>query len=441
MKVIDLIVLALKNFLRRKVRSFLAILGVTIGTAAVVVMLSLGIGMSEGFRKQLEMMGSLTTIEVNRYYSPDGGKEPVEPATIDDKVIDQIAQIKGVKAVTPIMRQGAILISGKYVAYVNLYGVRPEALENLGYVAEQGRLLRKGEADMLLFGADTTQNFYNPKGGRFGGMIQPSVNVMTDRLQLTLDMNYGQPNQNPNQKPAKIYRIKTAGVLQRAQGEQDWNVVVDIDYLKKIVKEYNSSQGGGFSSTNTGYDQAIVKVTDINQVENVIKAIKAMKLGTWSLQDILEGTRDQLFMIQAVLGGIGAISLLVAALGITNTMVMSIYERTREIGVMKVLGCLLTDIRKLFLLEAGIIGFSGGLIGLLLSLLVSYLLNRFGGNLGGFLGGGGYTPDGKPLPISVIPLWLSCSSVGFATMVGLISGFFPARRAMKLSALEAIRSE
>ena len=96
MKFFDLISLAFKNFLRRKVRSFLTILGVTIGTAAVVVMLSLGIGMSEGFEKQMEMMGSLTTIEVNRYYyeeSPRGGRS--EPATIDDKVIDAISQIKG----------------------------------------------------------------------------------------------------------------------------------------------------------------------------------------------------------------------------------------------------------------------------------------------------------------------------------------------------------
>lgn len=145
-------------------------------------------------------------------------------------------------------------------------------------------------------------------------------------------------------------------------------------------------------------------------------------------------------MIQAVLGGIGAMSLLVAALGITNTMVMSIYERTREIGVMKVLGCLLTDIRKLFLWEAGIIGFTGGVVGLLLSILASFLLNRFGGDLGGLLGGG-YAPDGTRLPISVIPVWLAVSSVGFATLVGLLSGFYPANRAMKLSALEAIRNE
>ncbi len=440
MKKIDLVGLALKNFLRRKVRSLLTILGVTIGTAAVVVMLSLGIGMSEGFKTQMSMMGSLTIIEVNRYYSPkEPTGQPVEPGVIDDKVIEQISKLDGVSAVTPVLRTSGKLISGKYVAYASLYGVDPKVLEALGYVAEKGRLLSAGESEMLLFGSDTTGNFYNPKnrrGGMIGGM--PAVNVMTDRLQLTLDMSYGEDYKNPNQKPAKLYKVKAAGVLERAQAEQDWNIIVDINYLQKIVKEYQSSQGQ--VNTTKGYEQAIVKVPDINKIERVSEQIREMKLGTFSLQDILAGMKDQLFMIQAVLGGIGAISLLVAALGITNTMIMSIYERTREIGVMKVLGCLLTDIRQLFLWEAGIIGFSGGLIGLLLSLGASYLLNRFGGNLGGMFGGG-YTPDGKPLPISVIPLWLALSSVGFATMVGLVSGFAPANRAMKLSALEAIRSE
>lgn len=442
MKFFDLISLAFKNFLRRKVRSFLTILGVTIGTAAVVVMLSLGIGMSEGFEKQMEMMGSLTTIEVNRYYyeeSPGGGRS--EPATIDDKVIDAISQIKGVKVVTPVMWHSAKLVSGKYIAWAQLYGIRPEALEALGYTAAQGRLLNPGEHDMLLFGAGATQNFYNPKTSRWGNPGgRPPVNVMTDRLELTLDQSYGESYSDPNKKPAKLYKVRTAGVLEPTNDQYDWSVVVDIGYLQKIVREYNISQGT-FSPGGNSYEQALVKVENVNQVEHVLEEIKAMKLGTFSLQDILKGMKEQLFMIQAVLGGIGAVSLLVAALGITNTMVMSIYERTREIGVMKVLGCLLTDIRKLFLWEAGIIGFSGGVIGLLLSLSASFLLNRFGGDLGGLLGGGGYAPDGTRLPISVIPVWLAVSAVGFATLVGLVSGFYPANRAMKLSALEAIRNE
>ena len=134
----------------------------------------------------------------------------------------------------------------------------------------------------------------------------------------------------------------------------------------------------------------------------------------------------------AALGGIGAVSLLVAAIGIANTMMMSIYERTKEIGVLKVLGCSLATIRNMFLIEAGFIGFMGGLIGLMLSFMVSVLINQF--LAATFL----YGMDGK---LSVIPIWLAVPSVGFAIIIGMAAGFFPAMRAMKLSPLAAIRNE
>lgn len=134
--------------------------------------------------------------------------------------------------------------------------------------------------------------------------------------------------------------------------------------------------------------------------------------------------------IQAVLGGIGAVSLFVAAIGITNTMMMSIYERTKEIGVMKVLGCDLRNIRSLFLMEAGFIGFIGGVIGLILSFSISAVINKIAQSAQEYMQG-----------ISYIPLWLVFLSLLFAVLVGMVAGFFPARRAMKLSPLAAIRNE
>lgn len=139
--------------------------------------------------------------------------------------------------------------------------------------------------------------------------------------------------------------------------------------------------------------------------------------------------------IRIVLGAIGAVSLLVASIGITNTMVMSIYERTREIGIMKVIGSSLGDIKKMFLFEAAMIGLIGGIMGLLLSYGVSYLLNNAGFALMGFFGPGG---GSKP---SIIPIWLAGSAMVFTTIIGLVSGYYPARRAMNLSALEAIRKD
>ena len=160
-----------------------------------------------------------------------------------------------------------------------------------------------------------------------------------------------------------------------------------------------------------------------------------MDLGyeTYSNAEWVESEQRTLGYVQAVLGGIGAVSLFVAAIGITNTMMMSIYERTKEIGVMKVLGCDLRNIRSLFLMEAGFIGFIGGVIGLVLSFIISFVINRIAGAAGEEMM--------DMAGISYIPLWLVILSLFFAVLVGMMAGFFPARRAMKLSPLAAIRNE
>jgi putative ABC transport system permease protein len=464
----DLIRLAFRNFTRRKVRSVLTILGVLIGTASIVVMLSLGLGMTESFKRQLERMGSLNVIEVNRYYfQEDGmGGGVSRESVLDDKAVAKIAAIEGVEAVSPYLQTGLKLVSGKFTMYANIIGVDPKTMEAFDFKAAEGRLLTEEDTTALLFGSQTPYNFYNPRasssGGRYGRVIyyggmmggsieggerpEPDVDVLNDKLVMTFDMSYGERRpagmggQTSNRQP-KLYKVKGVGILEESQDEKSYSIFMNIEYLKKIIKENERNQGasGGVKIVTgrqqEGYDQVKVKVKDMKDVQKVQEQIKEMGYGTYSLLDILENMQETSATLQAVLGGIGAISLLVAALGITNTMIMSIYERTREIGVMKVLGCMLGDIRNMFLFEAGLIGFIGGLIGLGFSYGASAALNRFAG--GGILGGG-YGGDSV---ISVIPAWLALLSICFATLVGLISGFMPARRAMKLSALEAIRTE
>ncbi len=217
---------------------------------------------------------------------------------------------------------------------------------------------------------------------------------------------------------------------------------MDIDQLTKIqedVARKNRNNGDNNDRRNRDedenkYESVKVKVDDMKNVKAVQDQIKELGLEAWSLSDILENMKQTSAGIQAVLGGIGAVSLFVAALGITNTMIMSIYERTREIGVMKVLGAELKDIKRLFLFEAGLIGLLGGMIGIGLSLGISKLINNVGFN---FMNGG----YGDASSISVIPLWLVGMSLVFSIFVGVISGYYPARRAMRLSALEAIRTD
>jgi ABC-type antimicrobial peptide transport system permease subunit len=152
------------------------------------------------------------------------------------------------------------------------------------------------------------------------------------------------------------------------------------------------------------------------------------------MADSLEGIESQSLMIQMVLGGIGAITLLVASIGIANTMIMSIYERTREIGVMKVVGAGGGDIQTLFLMEAGLIGFFGGVVGVAASFGISQVINFFVADR--------YMSIGQePMDVSVIPFWLAVFALAFAFFIGIVAGWFPARRATRLSPIVAIRNE
>lgn len=169
----------------------------------------------------------------------------------------------------------------------------------------------------------------------------------------------------------------------------------------------------------------------MDNVEELSNVIRGLGYNVSTNIEYIDSMKKQFALVQAVLGGIGAVSLLVAAIGIANTMMMSIYERTKEIGVMKVIGCGLKNIRQMFLLEAAFIGLTGGVIGNILSLIISVVIN--------VLTSGGDT--GIPANISSIPVWLLLSSIGFAILVGTAAGYFPARRAMRLSPLAAIRSE
>jgi ABC-type antimicrobial peptide transport system permease subunit len=234
----------------------------------------------------------------------------------------------------------------------------------------------------------------------------------------------------------KQYKFKGVGIMDESSDyDVAYTVYMPINVLKGINEDTAKAEKRRYDKS-APYQQAMVYVDDIDDVRAVSDAIREMGFQTSSLTDALDIAQGQARMIQAFLGGIGAISLLVAALGITNTMIMSIYERTKEIGVMKVIGANLPDIRKLFLVEAAIIGFVGGLTGVALSFGASALMNTaLMPLLNGVLGGLDFSH------ISIIPFWLPLAAIGFSTVIGVLAGYSPARRAMNLSALESLRNE
>lgn len=442
---LDLLLMGVKNLWRRKLRTFLTVLGVVIGTTSIIVMLSLGFGMSKANEDQIASMGSLTTITINKgygggYYMDDSTGGSSEEKALDDKAIALFKGMENVTAVTPLLETYGILVAGKYQNHLQIRGIDPEAMEAFEYdKLKEGHLLKSTDELSAVFGAWVEQNFWDPKANNRGPYRQPEINLMKDRMFLTLDQNYGNKPIPGEKRPIyKEYKLKPAGIFEEGNNETDWYTYMPINTVQQMIKDKEKTEGvkpQPGRKKDKGYDQVLVKVNDIKNVQPIQQAIKDMGYNAYSLNDWLEEMKKGAGIIQAVLGGIGAISLLVAAIGITNTMVMSIYERTKEIGVMKVIGASLKDIKRLFLFESALIGLLGGVLGVGLSLLLSFIANKFGGS---FLSSMGIGAESK---ISIIPLWLIFASMGFSAVIGVVSGYFPARRAMNLSALEAIRSE
>lgn len=434
----DLIAMGLRNLWRRKARTFLTILGVLIGTASIIVMLSLGIGMQETFMKNLEDMGSLTLIDVYPKWDRWGDEEedagPQKKIALDDKAVELMKEMDHVTGVMPFMNIYVDLIAGRYEAGISINGVDADSMEEFDFLTQQGRLPTKLGKNEIVFGQEVSQQFYDPKS-RSRRWEPVEIDLMDANVKMILNEEY-----NGEGRP-RGRKLNVVGILAESNGEYNWNAYMDIDQLTKIQEEVarrNKNSDNNDRRRNDDdenkFESVKVKVDDMKNVKEVQDQIKALGLEAWSLSDILENMKQTSAGIQAVLGGIGAVSLFVAALGITNTMIMSIYERTREIGVMKVLGAELRDIKRLFLFEAGLIGLLGGIVGILLSLGISKLINNVGFN---FMNGG----YGDASSISVIPLWLIGLSLVFSILVGVISGYYPARRAMRLSALEAIRTD
>ena len=442
MKLKDKIVMCFSNLSKRKVRTLLTTMGVVVGTCAIVITVSLGVGMQASQEAALAQMGDLTIITINGYgLSPDS-----DP--LDDVALEKIREMENVIALTPayqINEWGSIfLTSGKYKYDGQVFGVYMNELGALGYTLEDGSPI---PADLpenaILYSVNAPYDFMNTKkkSNNYiypGSGKDPYVDLTKDKIFFDVRL--------PD-KGGKTYKAKESyfgGILKEDWSKQPssgYGIFVDIEYLKKLEADYNKLNNVKINKdVKKSYEQVSVKVDDMYNVASVEEAIQAMGYTTYSMETIRKPMQEKAQKDQMMLGSLGAISLLVAAIGITNTMIMSIYERTREIGVMKVLGCIISDIRTVFLMEAATIGFLGGVLGVSVSYGISYLMNTLGTGAGDpndffamMQGGIGNN--------SIIPWWLAVGALIFATGVGLLSGIYPANRAVNISALAAIKQD
>ncbi len=451
MKISDLAAMANRNLWRRKGRTVLTVLGVIIGTASIVVMLSLGIGLVESQKKTMAQWGSLQIIRVNQAWEFPGEERPQKRLT--DAALEEIRAMEGVVGLSPAFDVWGEARWGRLRGHITLIGIEPGMMELLEFDTAAGRLLTENDRFNVVAGSQVVNNFWDEKA-RFRPWEGPPpqrdpLELLNQRLSVTIF--------NANQQK-RIYSLNVVGVLSDRTMERAWEVYGPLQQVKKIrdfMNQGRQDQDFGYRLTSVKegpvrvtpgkkepkkeeqYSYALVATRDVSHTRRLSRELRDMGYNAWSMADNLEGIEETARRFQAILGGIGAISLLVAAIGITNTMVMSIYERTKEIAIIKVVGASFSNIRWLFLAESSMIGLLGGAFGIAVSFLLSHLLNKYAAV---FFNPGmaGPTPP-QALQISLIPPWLVGFALLFSLGVGLVSGLYPANRAIRLDPITAMR--
>lgn len=452
MKVLDLLKLSISNLKRRKLRTVLTVLGVMIGTASVVTMLSLGIGLDELNKESIAQSGSLKAIDVSVPYTRQNDtSKKSEPLYIKDETIKSFSRLEHVEGVSPVLSTSVIVMQGPYMLREQIYGVGDDYMDEIQL--DSGHLPKDKKKLDFVYGNFVIRDFFNqkkPSESFYDTNKLPNVDYYKPMFVIFDTDSFEKANAGGENapKPPKKYIIGTAGVVKGGASMDDFSnynnysygIYCNIDALKVMLKKiYKNRPIPDQPTTKKGkplkylvYDSAKVYVDDMKNVMAVQKQITEMGYQAESQMEWIEQSKASTNMIQMVLGGIGAVSLFVASIGIANTMMMSIYERTKEIGIMKVLGCDMNRIRDMFLIESGAIGLIGGLTGVIFSFIISIVINALGVAA---------SVSGVEGDISRIPPWLVISAIIFAVIIGMLAGFFPSLRAMKLSPLTALRND
>ena len=426
------------NLNRMRGRVVLTSFGVVIGTMAVMVLGSLGAGLQRSATGSLGDIANLRRINVQgpsigpmvESVDPNGksaASSSKKPPALTNAVLDELRGITGVAAVIPIEEpQSAGLTYRHAGGGVQIIGVAPEMIEQLGLKAKVGDMrLERGQ---MIIGSLVRENFWDSQGKpiKIESLMGETVAVEAMRTSEDGDM------------ASRLWRYQVAGVLKEG-GESDYQVFIperDVQAMNEWVT------GKRINRNKDGYGQVIVQAADSKQVQVIQAEIRDKGFSAFSAMDTVRQINSFFGILQAVLGGIGAIALLVAALGIVNTLSMAILERTREIGLMKALGARNRDVMVIFLGEAACIGFLGGVVGAGLGwalssaadVVIRSLVQQSSNGGGGLFGPGDST-------VVFTPLWLPLFAVVFATVIGLASGVYPALRAATLDPLRALKYE
>jgi putative ABC transport system permease protein len=412
---------ALSNVGRRKLRSALASLGVVVGTLTIVIMVSLAAGVRQQINRQFAAIG-LDRLTVNpsgggRGFGPPGGFEQTpRKKIITAQDVSRWKTTPGVAQIIPeVYLPGSVGLEVKWNGTNQTVRMTSNSGMRNAFFQEEPKpiagTLELPEAGGIVLSQGTAKAL-GVSSNEFASVIGKSVETV-------LRTSRGE---------TQSYTLRVQGISK--EGSRN----IEVSVADRIAMK-----NWWFNSTNTlereGYDSVAIRAKDVTQSIELTKQFRREGFQVQSLEIFVEAANRIVTVITVMFSLIGGIALLVATIGIANTMVMAIYERTREIGILKAMGASRSEIRQMFMMEAGFIGLIGGVVGLLTGWLAGLCLNQA---IAAYL-------RYKELPMRghffVVTLGLALGVIVFATFIGLVAGLLPAQRAAKLDPLEALRHE
>ena len=390
--------MALKNIVTHKLRSFLTFLGIGIGITAIVFLVSFGFGLERVVTNEVTGGDAFKLVDV--------GTGNSQIITINQKSLDQIKQFSNVQSVEPIINSVAYAEKDTNSRMdLSFYGTSAKYLDWLGVKTKWGDINLNSDQASNIIVNKAYLNFLD---------ISPQ-----DAIGQKVVFNIIIPeNISGNEKT----EVK----------DQEFKIVGVIDDDSKPVAYINFSKLLDLGAVN--YSQLKVEVKDKNQVASLRSQIENIGYKTQYVGDTVNQIGEVFNIFKIILAAFGFVALLVASLGMFNTLTISLLERTREITLMKILGMRKKDINRLFLVEAILFGLVGGAAGIILGFifgsLANSILNYFAVRSGG-----------DATSIFYYPFWFMLSMIGFSILIGLLTGLYPAKRASKLDALDVLRYE
>lgn len=451
----DVLQLSMRNLREAMLRTTLTMLGVSIGIASLVGMVSLGVGLQEltvGQFKKSGLFDSITVFPNDTLFSraargrmarrgetgASTAKPEEPPKPLDEKALRELAALPHVKEVYPVLRMPVEVKYADYSEFTTAVGVPLSSRdEGVFQKISYGTFLKNDTDDACLISLDMAKAMTReePKNLIGKGMTL-SYATAGDIAGALMSDGLGEMKIQRTEKKFSI-----VGIVEREPGPNFGagmfsSIMLPLKKIQEAgVRDFTNPQAFLRGLNNKpSYNAVTVKVKRLQDTEEVEEKIKKLGFNAFSVNDALRGAKRAFIILDILLGLIGSIALAVASLGIVNTMVMSILERTREIGVMKAIGGSDWDIRKIFFVEASLIGALGGAVGVVLGWSVDTIIN-FGANV--------YIKQqgGAPAQMFFTPWWLVAGGIGFSVLISFLAGSYPANRAARVDPIKALRHD